>query len=191
MLDHAEQEVLRLRMLKGKDALPHVIEKEGGEYEIPGMEDRFLAQVAHVGVQGLPARGAENDLGQDEESRQPVFPQELEGVLGADGLEDPRHGGDGRKPRNRQREEPDQHDRAEDPGDPVRSPGLKGKKPHGNHGRDQNQDLRPKVFKSRDEQHPLDGGQEGDGGRNDAVAQQQRDADEGEKAGEGELAGRV
>ncbi len=89
---------------EGKDALPHVIEKEGGEHEIPGVEDRLLAEVAHVGVQGLPARGAEDDLGQDEESRQPVFLQELEGVPGADGLEDPRHGGDGYKPRDRQRE---------------------------------------------------------------------------------------
>ncbi len=46
---------------------------------------------------------------------------------------------------------------------------------------------RPKVFQPRDEQHPLDGGQEGDGGGDDAVAQKQRDADEGEETGEGEL----
>jgi len=43
------------------------------------------------------------------------------------------------------------------------------------------------VFQPRKKQHTFDGGQEGDGGLDNTVAQQQRGADEGEKAVKGKL----
>jgi hypothetical protein len=167
--------------------MPHVIQKDGDKYEVPRMKDWFLAEVAHVGVQGLPARGAENDLGEDKKSRYSVFPQELEGIVRVNGLEDLRHGCNGYQAGDRQGKEPDQHDRPEGPGDLIRASGLNSKKPHGNHCRNQDQDLQAKIFQTRDKQHSFHGRQEGNGRCDDAVTQQQRDSNEREKAGEGEL----
>jgi len=101
----------------GKDTLTHVIEKEGGKHEIPGMQNRFFTQVPHIGIQGLAARGAQNDFGKDEEARQTVFRKKFECIVGIDGFQDSRHGNDGGQPRCRQANKPDQHHRSENTGD--------------------------------------------------------------------------
>ncbi len=99
-----------------------------------------------------------NDLGKDEKSRQSVFRKKFKGIVGIDGLQDSRHGGDRDQPRYRQTNKPDQHNRSEDPGDFIRSPGLNGKKSDGNRYRNQDQNFQPQIFQAGDKQYSFHGG---------------------------------
>jgi len=190
MLHHAEQQVLDVRMRDGKDALTHVIQEKRGKNKVPGVQDRLSPQMAHVGIQSFAARGAQDDLGEDKKSHQPVFRKKGKSVIGIDGFQNARHGGDGDQPRDGQAEKPQGHDRAEDPGHFVHPPGLNGEKPDRDKDGDQHQNFPAHIFQAGNQHNAFHCGQDRDGGRDDAVAQEQGNPDKGQKSGEGQFASR-
>ncbi len=127
-------------MVEHEGTLAEIVDDQGDEDEIPGADDRLAPQVPHVGVECFAAGGAEDDLGEDEEAGQAVMQQEVEGIVGADRLDDCRHGDDGDKPGERQGDEPDYHDRAEGAGDLVGPFELDNEQSDGDDGGNQDQD---------------------------------------------------
>ena len=84
----------------------------------PGDPDRPLAEVPHVGVQGLAARDHQHHRSENQESLDPVAQEELHGVPR---IHRPEHRGiarDPSQPEQRDRDEPHDHDGPEDPSDP-------------------------------------------------------------------------
>ncbi|OQC72460.1 MAG: hypothetical protein BWX45_00908 [Deltaproteobacteria bacterium ADurb.Bin002] len=188
MPHHAEQQVLDVRMGDGKDALPHVVKEKRAKHKVPGVQDGLSPQMAHVGIQGFAARGAQDDLGKDEKSGQPVFRKKNKSVVGIDGLENARHGGDGNQPRDGQAGKPDDHDRTENSGDFVHSPGLKRKKPDRDKNGDQYQNFPAHILQAGNQQDAFHGGHESNGRGDDAVSQQERNPDERQKSCKSQLA---
>ena len=111
-----------------ESALAKVVENKGREDENkPGNADGPPAEMAHVGVEGLPPRYAEHHGPENHQAVKMVGREEIERIDGVDGQEYMRvadnvvrsKGGDGEKP--------DQHDRAEHGSDAFRSTVLEEK----------------------------------------------------------------
>ena len=82
MEDHLEQNVLGLGMGEDERTLAEVVQHQRHEDAGPGPHNRLPAQVAHVGVKSLAARGAQDDLRKDEEARYAVVEKEPDGIPG-------------------------------------------------------------------------------------------------------------
>ena len=92
---HLEEDILAPGMHHDECPLPEIIDGKSDKYEIPGMDDRLTAEVAHVGIQGFPAGCTEDDRGEDEKTCQPVVEQVTDTEQGVECKEDLRGGEEG------------------------------------------------------------------------------------------------
>ena len=73
-----------VRMGDDVGALSQIVDHQCDKDEVPGPDDRFAAQMPHVGIERLAAGGAEDDLGQDEETGQAVIIEKSGGIPGTE-----------------------------------------------------------------------------------------------------------
>ena len=88
----------------------------------------------------------------------------------------------------RQRGEPDEHERTEGPRHLFRPLPLDGEEGHCDDARDNDEDRLRGLLKAGDEQDALDRGEDADRGRDHAVADDERYPDEGQEGDEDDLA---
>ena len=160
-------------------ALPEVVEEERGKHDgVPREADRPPAEVSHVRVERLAAGDAQHDRAEDEKAVEPVHAEKARGVRrherGEDrGLRrDPRRagGGDAHEPHERRRPE---H------GADVTRPAPLDEKESGE-DRDRHRQ-HPGRERRRRHLESLDGAEDGDRGRDDAVAVEEGGAEEAER----------
>ena len=176
----AEQRVGRRRRVRQEERpLPEVVEEERGEDEgEPADADRPGPEVPHVGVERLASRDDEEDRAEQQEADDAVVGEEADGVRRVDGGEDPRRVEDVRDAEHREDDEPDEHHRPEDRAD-ARRPLLLDQEEDDEDDDDDRLDVG--LERRRDDLEPLDGGEDRDGRRDDAVAVQERGAEEPER----------
>jgi hypothetical protein len=104
----------RARVVEDQGPLAEVAEDAGWKDEQqPGPRYFRPPEVTHVGVEGLNAGERQNDGGQGEEPRLPSVKQEVESVGRGERLEHRGMQHDSADAQCRDRQEPDEHDRAE------------------------------------------------------------------------------
>src|SRR5208337_3683411 len=158
-------------------ALAEIIDGKGNKHEIPGTDDRFTAEMAHIGIEGFPAGSAEDDRGEDEKTCQPVMEQVTDPEEGAECKEDPGGGDKGDQPGPGQCNKPEDHDRPEGPGHTLRTPGLQRKETDGDDGGDGHEDDLGGILKPGYEKDPLDRGEDVDRRGDDTVTDKEGDPD--------------
>ena len=96
-------------------ALAQVVDDEAGLHEGPGGVDVGLAHVTHVGVEGLGAGGAEEDVAQDHDAGgvEVAVEEEREAAHGVERAQDADVADDVHEARDAQEGEPQRHDGAE------------------------------------------------------------------------------
>ena len=174
-----------VHMAEDEGALAQVVEDEGRLDEGPGGIDVGLAHMPHVGIEGLRASGAEEDVAQDHEARGIGVGEEehetahrVERAQDAPvaGLDDVHHAHD------RQEGEPQSHDRAEELADRGGARALDSKE-HAEDGNGDHHDdalvVADDAIDEVDRAQALDRGRDGDGRGEDAVGEQGRTADHG------------
>src|SRR5581483_5828829 len=173
--------------LDDERALPEVVEDEGGEHDrAPRGPDRPRAEVPEVGVERLGTCDREHDRPQHEEAVHAVAREESDAPARVDGPQDRGVGrllpDDVREPEPADRDEPDQHRRAEEAGDAGRAEPLHREEAREERDRDRHHERLEGVGRDRE---TLDGGEHRDRGRDHAVAVEERgpqDAEGGERA---------
>ena len=152
--------------------MPQVVQDAGGKYDQqPGAPDRPAAEMPHVRVQRLGAGDGQDHGGQGEKRGAEVVGQEAQRIGGRQRLQDHRMGGDAPYAERREDGEPDGHDRAEHSPHGARAQPLRHEQQDDDHHRDRDNDARHRRFGDLD---ALDRGEHGDGGRDHAVAKEQR-----------------
>ena len=144
----------------------------------PGPADGLQAEVPHVGIERLAAGHHEHHGAEDEQTVQAVPEEELDGIPGVDRGE---HGGLADElvhPQGGQREEPDKHDRSEQPAHDSRARPLDGKQREQDHTGDRHHPILEGRAGHRQAFH---GAEHRDGRRDHAVAVEQRGAHHGQE----------
>ena len=159
-------------------ALPEVIHQEARKHEHePCESDWSLSEMAHVGIERLGSGHGQHHGTKQHERMPAVRDRERERVPRRQGCQHFRMRDDLRYSECRDRHEPDEHDGPEGPTDTVRAEPLCREQPHEKHDRDRDDEL---LKRWRDHGHALDRAKHRNGWRDDAVAIQQRRAEEGE-----------
>ena len=131
--------------------------------------------MAHVGVEGLAARDAEDDRAEGEEPRDSMIGEEQERVPRIDREQ---HGGrlhDRPEAEHADRHEPDEHDRAEGHPDPRRTEALDREEREQDDDGDRYDEV---CERGPADLESLDGAQDGDGGGDDSLASEERRAEQ-------------
>ena len=177
----------RRRLVQHERTLAEVVDDQRGEDEgEPADPDRPASEVAHVRIQRLGAGDGQHDRAHRDESGVGMIGEE-----GADvgGRQAAQHLGvlrDARQPGQYEHDEPDDHDRPEQPADLVRAPPLRREE----HGKDDRTDRQHDIVRRRrGHLDALDRGQYRDGRRDQAVAVEQRGADDAEHHRDGDAPG--
>ena len=165
-------------------ALAKVVEDEAELHERPRDVDVGLAYVAHVGVEGLGAGGAEEDVAQHHEAGgvEVVVKEEQDAAQRVERAEDVEVEAHVEKAGDAQEQEPYGHDRAKRLADGRRARLLHGKEDAENDQGDCNHDclvVPDDAVEEVDGAQALDGGGHGDGGGEDAVGEKRGAADHG------------
>ena len=159
-------------------ALAKVVESQRGQDdEQPGPGDRLAAEVTHVGIERLSAGDGEHDGGQREERNLEVPHHECQCIGRRERLEDFRVAGDAVYSARADRDEPRDHDRAEEPSDGGGAVPLNvEQRDDDDHG-----DRHDPVLEVRvDDLDAFDGRQHGDRGGDHAVTEKQCGAEDSE-----------
>ena len=157
-------------------ALAQIGQQQAGLDERPGGVDVALAHVAHVGVEGFGAGGGEEAAAQDHDAGVVVGRQQERDA--AQGVERQQDGGvakDVDQAVGAQEQEPERHDGAERAADLAGAGALDGEQQAYDHQCDDDHvglALADKVLHGGNGPQALDGGRDGDRGREDAVGQQ-------------------
>ncbi len=174
--EQVERALDRLGRAEHQPALAEIVEQQRGENERePRQADRSPTEVAQVRVQGFRPRHREDHGAEDQEGRRPMLPEKPRAVPGIQRQEDRRRTDDLDRAEQTDRGEPDQHDRAEDAADPRGAVFLEGKE------QDQEDERRGHhvgLESRRRDPEAFGGAEDGDRGRDDAVAIEQRGAEE-------------
>ena len=102
--------------------LPHVVEDQAQFDERPADDDILLADMAHIGVQRFRTGGAEEYAAEDHETGfVSGAEQDFNGVDRIECAEDTEVAGEKHGPGDAEEQEPDHHDRSEQPADMARS----------------------------------------------------------------------
>ena len=137
-----------------------------------------MAEVAHVGVERLGAGDGEDDRAEGDEGDAEVVAEELDAVLGGERLDDARVVEDAGEAGDGDDREPDDHHRAEDAADLVGAEALGAEEE--DEDRDRQRDDDRLQARHRD-LHPFDRGEDRDRRGDDAVAVEQRDAEQADR----------
>ena len=165
-------------------ALAEVVDDQARLDEGPGGVDVRLAHVAHVGVEGLGAGGAEEDVAEDHEAGgvEVAVKEERDAAHGVERAQDAEVADDVREAGDAQEEEPQRHHGAEELADGGGAGLLHGEQ----HAQDGDGDGDDDVLVVADEgvaevdrAQALDGRRDGDGRSQDAVGKKRRAADHG------------
>ena len=165
-------------------ALAQVVEDKAELHERPGEVDVCLAHVAHVGVEGLGAGGAQEDVAQYHEAGgvEVVVKEEHDAAQRVERAENVEVEPHVEKAGDAQEEEPHGHDRAKRLADCRGARLLHGKEDAENNEGDANDDglvVSDDAVEEVDGAQALDGGGHGDGGGEDAVGEKCRASDHG------------
>ena len=167
-----------LRVAEEQRALAEVVEEQRGQHhDVPRQADGPGAEVAHVCVEGLAAGDAQHHRAQHHHAVHVVDGNEAVGVDGIHGGQDVRAVEDGGHPQRGDDREPGDHQRAEDLADALGAVLLHPEQDD----QDQagaGQDEGPGLV--RGHVQALHGREHGDGRGDDAVAVQQRCAEDGQ-----------
>ena len=167
-------------MREQQRALAEVVEQQRREHERePGEPDRPAAEVAHVGVERLAAGDHEHDRAEDQEPVRPVARgRSAPRSHGLTAREHRRAARDPGEPERGDADEPEQHDGAEDRADAAVPRRWKKKS-----ARRMTNAIGTTMWleRRRGDLEALDGAEHRDGGRDDAVAIEQRRAEEPER----------
>src|SRR3990172_6708590 len=189
--NHLEQHVLGLGVQDQERALAEVVEEERQKDEVPCLDDRFPAQVSHIGVKRLAACGTEDHFRKDEKSRYPagdlIREKELKCIVGIHGLDDVRNVHDRGKARNGKSRKPHEHDGSERAGYFLGPLFLIREEDDRDHSRNHDQGGLGRSFQSRDKQETFNGAQNTDSRGDDAVADDEGNTDVGQEGNECEL----
>jgi hypothetical protein len=166
-------------VLEQQSPLPEVVEqqrrKDDGE---PDESNGARAEVPHVRVQRFAPRDHEEDRAEDEISRPPRVEKEADGVHRVDRREHRRLAQDLHQAEERQHREPQQRHRTENPADPRGAAALDEKERDENRDGDRD-DVR--TQRGRGDAETLHRAEHRDRGRDEAVAIQQRGAEQSDQ----------
>ena len=172
-VNHFKKHVVRARIMDEKGRLPHIAQQKCGKDHAPGRQDGLAPHMPHIGVQGLAARGAQDDLGQHKKSRQTVAQHEVDAIPGVNGLQHRRKLAERRQAGTGQHAEPHGHDRAKKSGKPAAAVLLDGKKKYGHKQGQYNKRTLRDVLKAGQQHQPFHCRKYGDGRSNDAIPHKQ------------------
>ncbi len=182
-MHHAEEDIPGLGILQHKCPLPEIIHEEGKKDKKPGTDNRFFADVPHVGIQGLTAGGAEDNLGEDHIRGEAIMTEEVDGIQRINRPNDLRHARHRDQSGNKEGDEVDEHDRTEDAGHAIRPLRLKDKEGQSDKGGDGDQYPGLHPGEDGNQQHPFHRREDTDRRRDHPVAKEERNAENGEEAG--------
>jgi hypothetical protein len=166
----------RVGLREQQRPLAEVVEDERGKDDRePGDADRAGAEVSHVGVERLPAGHDQEDGAEDEEPERAVADEQIDAPARVERGEDRRRADDSRDAEHREGREPRERERAEQPSDAARAAVLQEEQAAQDRDRDRDH---PGGERRRLQLEPLDRAQDGDRGRDDAVAVEEGGADD-------------
>ena len=167
--------------------LPEVVQEQRHPDEAEPVDlDRPLAEMSHVRVERLSSRRDKEDGTENEKSVEAVSRKEVERVGRIDRGEHGRVADDPGDAQDRESAEPDEHDRPEHGTDPAGPVSLEEKEADEDADRDRHDEFRER--RGRDLE-TLDCAQDGDRGRDDAVAVEERRSEETERHDEASESG--
>ena len=168
-----------LRIDEQHRALAEVVEHQRRHREAePCDPDRPLAEVAHVGVERLGAGDAQHDRAERHERDARVREQEHQRVVRRERFQDRGVVADVHQPEHCEHREPQHHHRPEELADALGAVALE-QEQGGQH--DQRDRHDPAVEARCRDLQSLDRGEDGDGGRDDAVAEEDRGAEDADE----------
>ncbi len=163
-------------------ALAQVVEHQAGkDQHQPGGADRVASEVAHVGVERLRPRHRQEDAAQDHEADEAVLDQEADPIARPDGPEDRQVFLQVEQAQRSEHQEPDRRDRAEEGGHPVRALGLEQEQTDQDHRRRRQDVGREHLPHVRRILQTLGRREHRDRRGDDAVAVEQRCADDAQQ----------
>ena len=167
----------RMRVGQQQSALAEIVEHQAGQHDCePGQPNRTPAEMSHVGVHGFaPGHGQEGRSQNREAHLGAGVDHEADGVQRVEGGQDGRGPNDAVNAQNTDRDEPEQHDRAEHAADEAGAAALHQEQGHQHHhGDGQNRGSE----RGRIHLQSLDGGKHRNGRGDGAVPVEQRRADQ-------------
>jgi hypothetical protein len=190
-----KRRVSEIGLMHQQSTLTEVIERERGKHERePAATDRSGTEVAHVGIQGLATGHGEEDAAEDDEGRVTAGGQKVPAMPGIEGREDFRPVNELRHAERGEADEPQTRDRAKKAPHIGCAEKLHRKQHDEDHDGDAHDEPlhvmiprlgRQRVRGSRAEQsavfEALHSAEHGDGGRDDAIAKQQRGTEQAEQ----------
>ena len=177
--EQIERIARRGRIAEQQRALAEVVQEQRGKHDAePGDADGPLAEVPHVGVERLTAGDAEHDGAEGEKAGEAVRREERDAVPRVERREHLRRLRDGPRAERGDRDEPGEHQRAERRPHARRPEALH----HEQREEDDHGDRHDEVAERRGAHlQPFHGAEHGDRRRDDAVAVEQRGAEEAER----------
>jgi hypothetical protein len=169
----------RIRIEQDERPLAEVVDQQRRQDKaVPGDADWTLAEVTHVGVERFAAGNGQHHRAQHREPAPSVHGEEAERPAWVHRHEHARHLHDPDDAEHDERHKPGHHDRPEQDANDVRSEALHHEQPDDDRKRDRQHERSEGRCLHR---QPFDRAQHRDGGRDHAVAIQQRRAEDAEQ----------
>jgi len=163
-------------------------DERGKDEPIPGEHDRSPTEVRHIGVERFDARNCEDDAAEHEEATGAMRGHKRDRMNRIECRKNRRVGEDTEETGDGDREKPCDHRGAEEAPDAARPARLHGKESHEDGDRDRDE---IRMHDGARDVEPFDCGDDADGGRDRAIAQEHRRADHDDRRDETEGDGRA